>query len=124
MEETLIGKYKILDEIGRGGMGVVYRGEQVSLKRLVAIKTLPLELAHDQEYLERIENEAEILAKFSHPCIVYIHELEKQADAVYLIMEYVPGITVAERIRKEGPYEVKEACPNYYSRRLGVGPRP
>ena len=109
MEETLIGKYKILEEIGRGGMGVVYRGEQVSLKRLVAIKTLPLELAHDQEYLERIENEAEILAKFSHPCIVYIHEMEKQADAVYLIMEYVPGITVAERIRKEGPYEIKEA---------------
>jgi serine/threonine protein kinase len=109
MQESLIGKYKILDEIGRGGMGVVYRGEQVSLKRLVAIKTLPLELAHDHEYLERIEKEAEILAKFSHPCIVYIHELEKQADAVYLIMEYVPGITVAERIRDQGPYDVREA---------------
>lgn len=110
MEETFIGKYKILDEIGRGGMGIVYRGEQVSLKRTVAIKTLPSELAHDQEYLDRIENEARILAKFSHPCIVYIHDVEKQADAIYLIMEYVPGITVAERIRNEGPYEIKEAA--------------
>jgi len=110
MEETLIGKYKILEEIGRGGMGIVYRGEQVSLGRSVAIKTLPLELAHDQEYLERIENEAQILAKMSHPCIVYIHDRDKQADAVYLVMEYVPGITVADRIRKEGPYEIKEAA--------------
>ena len=110
MEENQIGNYKILEEIGRGGMGIVYRGEQVSLGRSVAIKTLPLELAHDQEYLERIENEAQILAKMSHPCIVYIHDREKQADAVYLIMEYVPGITVADRIRKEGPYEIKEAA--------------
>jgi serine/threonine protein kinase len=110
MEETLIGKYQILEEIGRGGMGIVYRGKHRDLNMPVAIKTLPLELAHDREYLERIENEAQILAKFTHPCIVYIHDREKRDDAIYLIMEYVPGKTVAERIKKEGPYELKEAA--------------
>ena len=110
MEETFIGKYQILEEIGRGGMGIVYKGKHRDLNMPVAIKTLPLELAHDQEYLERIENEAMILAKFTHPCIVYIHDREKRDDAIYLIMEYVPGKTVAERIKKEGPYELKEAA--------------
>ena len=110
MEEILIGNYKLLEEIGRGGMGVVYLGEQVSLKRQVAIKTLPLEMAHDEDFLQRIENEAKILAKFSNPNIVYIHDRVTQDDAIYLIMEYVPGITVADRLRDDGPYELNEAA--------------
>ena len=110
LEEIHIGNYKVLEEIGRGGMGVVYLGEQVSLKRQVAIKTLPLEMAHDGEFLQRIENEAKILAKFSNPNIVYIHDRVTQDDAIYLIMEYVPGITVADRLREDGPYELNEAA--------------
>ena len=110
MQETIIGNYKILEEIGRGGMGIVYLGEQVSLKRQVAIKTLPLEMAHDDEYLQRIENEAKILAKFSNPNIVYIHDRVRHEDAIYLIMEYVPGITVTDHLRDHGPYELNEAA--------------
>jgi len=110
LEEIHIGNYKVLEEIGRGGMGVVYLGEQVSLKRQVAIKTLPIEVAHDNEFLQRIENEARILAKFSNPNIVYIHDQVTQDDAIYLIMEYVPGITVSDRLREQGPFELNEAA--------------
>lgn len=109
-QESIIGNYKILEEIGRGGMGVVYRGEQVSLKRQVAIKTLPLKVAHDGEYLRRIENEAKVMAKFTHPNIVYIHERLQHDEIVYLIMEYVPGVTVSEHLKKEGPFEINEAA--------------
>jgi serine/threonine protein kinase len=110
MAQTLIGKYKILNEIGHGGMGIVYRGEQVSLGREVAIKTLPLELANDQEYLKRIENEAKIMAKFSHPNIVYIHDRVRLDDAIYIIMEYFEGVTLADQLRNNGPYALKEAA--------------
>jgi serine/threonine protein kinase len=110
MQETLVGSYQILEEIGRGGMGIVYLGEQISLKRQVAIKTLPTEMAHDEEYLQRIENEAKIMAKFSNPNIVNILDRVVQDDTIYLIMEYVPGITVADHLRDQGPYTVDEAA--------------
>ena len=109
-QESIIGNYKILEEIGRGGMGVVYRGEQISLKRQVAIKTLSLRVAHDEEYLRRIENEAKVMAKFTHPNIVYIHERLQHDETVYLIMEYVPGITVSDHLKREGPFEIDEAA--------------
>jgi len=110
MQDTIIGNYKIIEEIGRGGMGIVYRAEQVSLGREVAIKTLPLEMAHDEEYLQRIENEAQIMAKFSNPNIVHIHDRFMQDDAIYLVMEYVPGITVTDHLRDHGPYDLQEAA--------------
>ena len=74
---TRFGPYEIADQIGAGGMGVVYRATDTNLKRDVAIKVLPESLATDTERLARFQREAELLASLNHPNIAQIHGLEK-----------------------------------------------
>ncbi len=105
----IIGKYERLEMIGEGGMGLVYKGRHVTLGYLVAIKTLPADLAQDYMYIERLEGEAKVLAKLHHPNIVYIHDIESQDDVAYLIMEYVAGRTLADILKEDGTYEVYDA---------------
>ncbi|MHC4103313.1 MAG: protein kinase domain-containing protein [Planctomycetota bacterium] len=109
MPENIIGKYRIVEKIGRGGMGIVYKGVHVSLDRLVAIKTLTAHLALDPQYLSRIMREAKILAELQHSNIVYIYDIESQGGTDYLIMEYVSGKTVAELLKEHGPFAVNRA---------------
>ena len=71
-----LGHYRILDKLGAGGMGEVYRAEDTTLKRLVALKVLPQELAASQDRLERFQREAETLAAIDHPNIVHIYSVE------------------------------------------------
>jgi serine/threonine protein kinase len=97
----LKAKYEIISEIGRGGMGVVYQGTQVALNRTVAIKTLPAEIAQDQNYIDRIKKEAVVLAKLQHPNIVYIIDIEVHSSGVYLIMEYISGKTLAQLLKEQ-----------------------
>src|SRR5438093_1513800 len=83
-----LGHYVIEGELGRGGMGVVYLARDRKLDRLVAIKTLPAEVAHDPEQLGRFEREAKLLASLNHPNIATIHGLEEAKDETrYLILE-------------------------------------
>jgi serine/threonine-protein kinase len=93
-----LGSYIIECEIGRGGMGVVYRARDPRLDRLVAIKTLPVEVAGDPERLARFEREARILASLRHPGIAGIHSIEDSGGTRYLALEYIEGPTLAERI--------------------------
>ena len=92
MQEKHIGKYKILAEIGRGGMGIVYKGLQISLGRVVAIKMLPLQNALDETYFHRFMREAQILAKLHHHNIVYIFDVEKQEDMMWYANEFVEKV--------------------------------
>ena len=88
--------------IGRGGMGVVYLARDTKLKRSVAIKSMPAELAGDSTTRTRFRREAELLASLNHPNIAVIHEIiEQEEGASYLILEYVPGQTLAVRIAGE-----------------------
>ena len=96
--DTQIGPYKITREIGRGGMGVVFLARDTKLDRDVAIKALPPELADDKERLERFEREAKLLASLNHPHIATIFGLEEADGNQYLILEYVEGETLAERL--------------------------
>ena len=105
---TRFGPYEIADEIGAGGMGVVYRATDTNLKRDVAIKVLPESLATDAERLARFQREAEILASLNHPNIAQIHGLEKADGTTALVMELVEGPTLADRI-EEGAFPVDEA---------------
>jgi serine/threonine protein kinase/Flp pilus assembly protein TadD len=93
-----LGSYKIVSLLGAGGMGEVYKAHDTKLGREVAIKILPAAFVHDPERLSRFQREARMLASLNHPNIATIHGLE-QADAVhYLVMELVPGQTLAERV--------------------------
>jgi serine/threonine protein kinase/outer membrane protein assembly factor BamD (BamD/ComL family) len=85
------GKYRITAEIGRGGMGVVYKGIQSSLGRSVAIKVLPAQIAQDRAFLNRFRREAEALGRLNHPNIVTIHDLDMEGDDHFLVMECVDG---------------------------------
>jgi len=101
---SMVGKtlahYEILDEVGRGGMGVVYRARDTKLGREVAIKVLPAELAKDSERLSRFEREAKLLAQLNHPGIATLHGFEKVDGTPFLVMELVEGETLAERIAR------------------------
>jgi serine/threonine protein kinase/Tol biopolymer transport system component len=100
--------YEILALLGAGGMGDVYRARDRSLGRDVAIKVLPDEVSRDPERLSRLEREARILAGLNHPNIATLHGLEKHGVHPFLVMELVPGQTLAERLR-HGPLRVREA---------------
>lgn len=96
----IAGKYKILDEIGRGGMGVVYKAEDIKLKRSVALKFLPPHLMDSPELKERFLIEAQAAAALSHPNICVIHEVGESEGRPYIAMENVDGETLRDRIRK------------------------
>ncbi|MGB5658410.1 MAG: serine/threonine-protein kinase, partial [Thermoanaerobaculia bacterium] len=99
--ETL-SHYRILDKLGKGGMGEVFLAEDTTLKRKVALKVLPPELATSQERLERFQREAESLASLNHPNIVTIHTVEEDGGVRFLTMEWVDGQTLAELVGKGG----------------------
>jgi len=106
---TLIaGKYKIVDEVGAGGMGVVYKAEDLKLKRCVALKFLPPHLMDEPDLKERFLVEAQAAASLSHPNICVIHEVGESEDRPYIAMEYVEGETLRDRTGK-GPVEPGEA---------------
>lgn len=109
LAEALGNAYTIEGEVGRGGMGVVYRARDERLQRRIAVKVLPPELAFQQEIRERFTREAQTAARLSHPHIVPIHTVGEGQGLVYFIMGYVDGESVAGRIRRRGRLPVDEA---------------
>ena len=105
---TTLGHYRIVDKIGEGGMGVVYRANDERLDRDVAIKELPELFAQDPIRLERFELEAKALAALSHVNLAGIYGVEEQNGSKYLILEYVEGETLADRLDR-GPLPLDEA---------------
>src|SRR6202521_4764769 len=104
-----LGSYEVVSAIGAGGMGEVYQAHDTKLGRDVAIKVLPEAFAHDAERLSRFQREARLLASLNHPNIATIHGLEDSNGTSYLVMELVPGETLAQRIKREGAVPVGEA---------------
>ncbi|MCI0470456.1 MAG: protein kinase [Candidatus Aminicenantes bacterium] len=105
----LISHYKIVEKIGEGGMGVVYKAEDSKLKRSVALKFLPIDLTRDQEARKRFVREAQAAAALNNPNIVTIHEINEYEDYIYIAMEYVPGQTLKDKIEaKPVSYDTRE----------------
>ncbi|MGP0075389.1 MAG: protein kinase domain-containing protein [Bryobacteraceae bacterium] len=100
-----LGTYGIIAPLGAGGMGEVYRGRDMKLDREVAIKILPDALAHDPERLARFEREAKVLASLNHPNIAQIYGIEESSGVRALVMELVPGETLAEAEKTPLPLE-------------------
>ncbi len=97
-----LGKYKILEKIGGGGMGNVFLAEDTILDRKVALKLLAPSLAADTSFVERFLLEARSLARLDHPAIVRVFDADWADDQIYLVMEYVPGGSLADIIKEEG----------------------
>ena len=113
MTVTLVGKslahYEILEPLGAGGMGEVYRARDTKLERDVAIKVLPEDFATDQDRLARFEREAKLLASLTHANIAAIYGLEDSDGVRFIAMELVEGETLAEQLARSGRMEVEKA---------------
>ncbi|CAN5615154.1 hypothetical protein BH09PLA1_BH09PLA1_23730 [soil metagenome] len=110
MHAATIGSFEVIRELGRGGMGEVFLARDTKLDRQVAIKALPAHLAEDHDRLARFQREAKVLASLNHPCIGAIYGLEEADGHQYLILEYVDGETLADRLAG-GAMPVDEALP-------------
>ncbi len=105
---TRFGSYEIINLIGVGGMGEVYRARDSKLKRDVAIKILPETLAAEADRISRFEREAELLASLNHTNIAVVHDFQQAGRRHFLVMEFVEGETLADRIRR-GPLPLDES---------------
>ena len=105
---TRLGSYEVLSLLGRGGMGEVYRARDTKLKREVAIKILPDVFSKDASRVARFAREAEVLASLNHPHIAAIYDFAHFGKTQCLILEYIEGETLAERIAR-GPIPFAEA---------------
>src|SRR5438309_1027780 len=103
-----LGPYEIVAPAGAGGMGEVYRARDTRLDRTVAVKVLPAEFANDAQLRLRFEREAKAISSLTHPHICTLHDVGQHDGVDYLVMEYLEGETLAERIAR-GPVPIEDA---------------
>ncbi len=106
------GRYQIIEELGRGGMGVVYKAKDSKLKRIVALKFLPSEWTHNFQAKERFAREAQAAASLDHPNICTVHEVDEAEGRIFISMAFVEGESIKAKIER-GPFKIDEA--------LGIG---
>lgn len=105
------GRYRVIDLIGRGGMGVVYRVEHVRMGKIAAMKVLHRDLAHDPEVVQRFEREAAAISRLNHPHTVQVFDFGNAQGNLYLVMELVRGLDLARVIARDGPLTWARTAP-------------
>ncbi|HEU4990650.1 MAG TPA: serine/threonine-protein kinase [Gemmatimonadaceae bacterium] len=109
LEAGVRGQYQVIRELGRGGMGVVFLARDVALHRVVAIKVLRHEFVHSDDHRERFRREARLTAWLNHPGIVPVYTFGERGALVYIVMQYVQGESLAERLRRDSKLSAPEA---------------
>jgi serine/threonine protein kinase len=118
---TEIGSYRILEQIGQGGMGVVYKAVDTGLDRFVAMKVLNPDLSRNPELVSRFRAEAKAQANLNHTNLATLYAFLVQDGTAVMVMEYVDGETFAQMIRRRGPIPEQEAVPLFRQALLGIG---
>lgn len=119
---TLNGRYQLIEQIGSGGMAVLYKAQDLELDRTVAVKVLRPSLVDDPEFLTRFKREARSAANLSHPNIVTVHDVGQDGpNTHYIVMEHVPGQDLKGLIREQGAFEVDDALAVVIEVCKGVG---
>jgi formylglycine-generating enzyme required for sulfatase activity/tRNA A-37 threonylcarbamoyl transferase component Bud32 len=113
------GRYLVLRELGRGGMGIVYQARHTVMDRQVVIKVVSRALLDNPDALERFRREIRAAAQLAHPNIVTAYDAEQDGDRHFLVMEFIPGQSLAEVLQKKGPLPVAHAC--NYARQAALG---
>lgn len=109
--QVLDGRYRVESVLGQGGMGMVFRGVQTSVQRPVALKTLHPQLAMAPAFFERFRREAEIASRLHHPNIITIFDFGRTPDGLcYYVMEYLAGESLRQRVKREGPFTLRQAA--------------
>src|SRR5205814_1319009 len=114
-----IGKYKVLERIGTGGMGSVYLCEHKFMRRRAAVKVLPISHSNDPSALERFYREARAVAALDHPNIVRAYDIDQEDKLHFLVMEYVDGASLQEIIKRTGPMDPLRAA--HYMSQAALG---
>ncbi len=114
-----LGKYKVLEQLGAGGMGSVFRAEHVLMGHQVAIKVLSRRRLSQPTAVERFYREARAVARLNHPNVVRAFDVGQETDTHYLVMEYVPGITIQNLVKDHGPLDLYHAAD--YARQAAQG---
>src|SRR6516225_8651709 len=114
-----IGKYKVLERLGAGGMGSVYLCEHKLMRRRVAVKVLPTAKAADASSLERFYREARAAAALDHPNIVHAYDIDQDETLHFIVMEYVDGASFQDIVKKSGPLDPVRAA--HYVQQAALG---
>ena len=121
MIDQKMGRYRILGKIGEGGMGVVYHARDSELRRDVAVKLLREDLAGDPQFIERFKHEAQVLASLNHSNIASIFGIEEFDGARALVMEFIAGTTLSDRIARSAlPRPKRSTLPDRSPRPLNT----
>ncbi|HEY7159261.1 MAG TPA: protein kinase [Gemmataceae bacterium] len=107
-EELVIGNYQVLDRLGAGGMGTVFKARHRRMKRVVALKLLSRKVAESERFVQRFQREVEAVAQLSHPNIVMAYDADEAKAGHFLVMEFVDGRDLATEVQKRGPLPVAE----------------
>jgi serine/threonine protein kinase len=115
----VLADYEVLEELGRGGMGIVYKARHLGLNRTVALKVIRKERLANPEAVRRFRREAQAAARLTHPNIVLIYDSDQAGDTHFLAMEYVEGVTLQRLVEQVGPLPIAQACD--YIRQAALG---
>src|SRR5271169_4341882 len=118
---TQVGNYRIVEKIGEGGMGVVYKAVELSLDRTVAVKVLSPDLAGDQALIERFRSEAKAQANLNHPNIAILYTFLTTSETSMMVMEYLEGETFDQTLQRRGLLPQEQAVPIFKQALLGIG---
>jgi len=119
--QILNDRYYLEELLGSGGMAVVFRAQDLTLERKVAIKILREDFSRDQEFRLRFQQEAKAVAKLSHPNIVTVHDFGYQDDRLFIVMEYVPGSDLKAILKSQGKLDIDEALSLLIKASAGIG---